>query len=282
MPFFFTYYLGSILGRIDFFISNKKCIGKMNTNLCRALEINKMDARNIIKDNLCNHMRNMLELIKYPQTTKENIHKLVYYDGINHLSEALEKGCGVILLTAHYGAKQLLQVALGLEGYSVNQINYHLGDDELTFTQKRISQHQRRNIEEKLPLRFISANGYMRAAFEALGRNQLLIIAGDGIGLKRYMNKSYKRFSFLGQKMFFPTNTIKLAHRTRASIIPVFVVREKRKHRIAFEPPLDWNAKNNYAMVYQYVNILEKYVCLHPSFWDFWEEFDEENLTTGI
>ncbi len=280
LPFIVVYWIGGVMGDVDYFISGRKRVWKMRTNVSNTFGINGKKAKNIVRKNLRNHLCNVLELMKYPNLNRQRIASLVHYDGINHLNTALEKGKGVILLTAHFGAKQLLQVALGLQGYELNQINFHMNEEELSYIQKQISQRQRISIEKLLPLNFILAKGFMRPVFNCLKKNEVLIIAGDGIGLKRHMDTSYSPFDFLGKKMLFPTNAVVLAERTGAIIVPVFVIREKTKHRIVFEPPVncDCGSGEHVETVKKYVILLEKYVRRYPYLWEFWEEFDEENL----
>lgn len=278
LPFAAVYWIGGVMGDIDYFVSGRKRVQRMRANISEALGINGKKAGNIVRESLRNHLRNMLELMKYPQLDRQSIASLVHYDGINHLNTALERGKGVILLTAHFGAKQFLQVALGLQGYTLNQINFHMNAEELTYIQKHISQRQRMNIEKQLPLNFIQAKGFMRPVFNCLKKNEVLIIAGDGIGLRRHMDMTYSPFEFFRKKMLFPTNAAVLAERTGALIIPVFAIREKTRHRIVFKPPLKCHNGNNAELIKEYVQLLEKYVRQYPFLWEFWEEFDEDNL----
>ena len=278
LPFTSVYWIGGVMGYIDYFISGRKRVQKMRMNVSDALGINGEKAKTIVRKNLQNHLRNMIELIKYPKLNRQNIVSLVQYEGIDYLNNALEKEKGVILLTAHFGAKQFLQVALGLQGYPLHQINFHMGAEELSFIQRQISQRQRINIERQLPLNFIPAKGFMRPVFKCLKKNEVLIIAGDGIGLKRHMDLTYSPFDFLGKKMFFPTNAAVLAERTGAIIVPVFVIRDKTRHRIVFEPPLECGTREHIEVIKDFILLLEKYIHRYPFFWEFWEEFDEDNL----
>jgi len=278
LPFSALYHIGGLLGEIDYIVSGRKRIQRMSRNISEALGINRRTAKQIVRKNLRNHLRNVLELIKYPQLNRSNITSIVRYNGINYLNSAMKKGKGAILLTAHFGAKQLLQIALGLQEYPLNQVNFHLDGNDLSFIQKQISQRQRINIEKKLPCNFIPSKRFMRPVFECLKRNEVLIIAGDGIGLRKHMDMTYSPFEFLGKMMLFPTNAAILAKRTGAALIPVFVVREKIKHKIIFESPLNYNSEEDMESIKKYVQLLEKYIREHPYLWEFWEEFDEDNL----
>ncbi len=282
MPFSSLYWLGGIFGYMDYFLSGSKRIKRMLSNISATFPTReKKELRRIIRNNLQEHCRNVLELIKYPQLNPNNIGEIVSFQGLEFLDRELAKGKGVILATSHFGAKQLLPLGLGLSGYKINQIFYHMHRDELTFIQKYISQRQRKKIEKQIPAKFISADGFLRSTYDCLKQNQTLIIAGDGIGLTKHMGKGYAPFDFLGKEMLFPQNIASLAKRTGASIVVAFVVREEKKHRIIIEPALGTNGETNGEIFEQFVRRLEKYVRQYPFLWEFWEEFEEGNLLTA-
>lgn len=275
LPFRAIRPIGAILGHGDWILSGRTRIRRMQRNIAGAFGGDRRLARRVLLANLQNHAMNMIEFMKYPQVNAHNCGSLVVWEGREHLDAALARGHGVVLCTAHFGAKQFLQVALGHAGYQVNQINYHLEGDRLSFVQKNVAQRNRLRIEAQIPCRFISAGGFLRAAFRCLHANELLIIAADGAGRKEDMDNSFLPFSFLGRTMRFPTNYATLARRTGAVLVPVFAIREKTRHRIVFNPPLD---TENGDPVRQYVALLERNVRRHPHLWEFWEEFEEGEL----
>ncbi len=274
MSFRSVYAFGTLSGTLDYFFSGKKCIIKMKKNLQDTLGCTSLKADRIIRHSFQHHSRNVMELIKYPQIRRQNISDIVNFEGLEYLGQELDKGRGVIMLTGHFGAKQILQVAFGLMGYSLTQIHYHMQSEELTWVQKNISQKYRIKIENKIPVKFLSSKGFLRSAIKALRRNEILLIAGDGIGIKEHMDRGYKPFPFLGRSMLFPTGSIKMAKFTKSSLLPVFALRQKHRHKVIIEPPVNTELGNN-DVLKQYIAILEKYVRREPSLWEFWEEFEQ-------
>ncbi len=272
------YWIGKIVGDLDFIFSGSKRIDKMVKNISRVFEGNERDMKTIIRNNLQNHSRNVLEFIKYPQLNLENISNILSVEGFEFLDKELAKNKGVILATAHFGAKQMLQVGIGLRGYKVNQIHYHMEKDELTFIQKKVSQRQRIKIEEKIPADFISAKTFMRSAFNCLKKNQMLIIAVDGIGIPEHMKKGYIPYLFFGKRVLFPSNLLSLSKRTGASVVPAFVLREGFRHRIIIKEALDINSRSDEDIFKEFIEILENYIRKYPHFWEFWEEFEEGRM----
>lgn len=269
------YRVGTAMGDLDYVCFDHARTRKMLRNVCLALQYERKDARRVVRENLRNNYRNVLELAKYPQLIGAEMVAGVEPRGLEHLDAGLKKGKGVILMTAHFGAKQVLQAALASRGYRINQINYHKSESELSFIQKRVSQKQRLKIEEQIPVKFISASGFLRPVFQCLKANEVLIIAADGNGLKEHMDESHAPFEFLGQRMLFPAKLASLACRTGASAVPVFSIREGPRHAIVFEPPLTTEGRSEDEVVRQYVAVLEKYVRRYPELWEFWEEFEE-------
>ena len=131
-------------------------------------------------------------------------------------------------------------------------------------------------------VKFISSKGYLGSAVKKLKKNEILIIAGDGIGLKQHMDKSYHSFNFLGRTMLFPTGSIAMAKLTGSPILPIFAIRDKHRHRIIIEPPLDMKDRNNFEIQKQYIRILERYIRTYPALWEFWEEFEPGILIDSI
>lgn len=275
-PFPLVYWAGALLGQLDYLISGRGRVRRMTANLGRALGCSRQQAEQIVRTNLVNHSRNVLEFIKYPGLGYKQLSSLVMFQGLDYLEEGLKNNQGVLLVTAHFGAKQLLQIALGQRGYTVSQVHYHMQRSELTLVQKHVSQRFRKQVEERLPVTFIPANGFQRKALLALRNNGVLIVAGDGSGLVSLIDKSYRPFDFLGSRMLFPTGAGAMAKRTGAVLLPVFVVREGVQHRIVFEPPIP--VDDPLQMVESYVRVLERYVKHYPHLWEFWEEFSEGHL----
>ncbi|SLM30395.1 hypothetical protein MTBBW1_2200049 [Desulfamplus magnetovallimortis] len=274
MSFRAVYTFGTFLGILDYYISGRSCVEKMKKNIMQTLGYSKDKASMIVLQSLQNHSRNVMELIKYPQINKKNFSENVELKGIEYLDSALKKGNGVIMLTGHFGAKQILQVAFGLLGYPLIQLNYHMESEELSWVQKNVSQKYRLQIEDKIPVRFISSKGSLMSAVKALKRNEILLIAGDGIGIKEHMSKGYKSFPFLGRTMLFPAGSVGMAKFTKAALLPVFAMRNKHRHKIIIESPIDAELETDDALR-KYIRILEKYVYLEPSMWEFWEEFEQ-------
>jgi len=279
MPPGVLYATGGLIGDMDGVLSVRGRIRRMVGNISGALGISPGVSRRLVRENLRNHARNMLEFMKYPQLScREKIERHLLCERFEVLDRELSRGRGVILITGHFGAKQFLQVGLGGLGYRVNQIHYHAEGGELSAIQKRVSQRMRKKVEEGIPARFISADGFLRAAFECLRDNEILIIAGDGAGVRSLMTKGYVPYRFLGKRMLFPSNVAAMAKKTGASLVPAFVVRRGVRHAIVIEDAIRTEDRSVEEIYGDFVKILERYVRRYPHLWEFWEEFEPGHL----
>lgn len=278
LPFRVLYRLCGPVGDLDYLMSGPGRRRRMTDNIANAFGVDRVTAAAILRRNLRTHARNVIEFIKYPQLKGETVEKIVRIEGVERLQEAVAEGRGAILATAHFGAKQLLQVGLPDLGKPVNQVIYHMDPGELSLIQRRVGQAQRLRIEQQFPVRFFPARGFIRGALECLKRGEVLIVAADGSGVASHINKSFQPFLFLGQRTLFTLNTVQMARRTGAALIPTFVVRDDWRHRIVMEAPLVLEGRTDQEVLAEYVALLERYVTGYPWLWEFWEEFAEGQL----
>jgi KDO2-lipid IV(A) lauroyltransferase len=279
LPFKAVHGIGGMLGRLDVVLSGRQRTARMAAHLERTLGCTDSEARRLVCANLQNHIRNVLEFIKYPQLNAANLARVVTILGREHLDQALLQGRGIVLCTAHFGAKQMLQVALGHSGYRINQINYYKPDTELSWIQRHVGQRLRHEIEKKIPAVFVSAVGSLRPVFRCLRDNEVVIVTGDGSGVPEHITKSHPVVDFLGRKMFMPTGPVTLARRTGAALVPAFVFRHGHRHRVVIEPAVAVPAEAPEADgVAQLARTIERVVRTAPELWEFWEEFEEGHL----
>ena len=92
-------------------------------------EINKM-GRTVFRE----LGRNVVDAVRLPSITVENVDTLVTIEGLEHLELAYQKGRGVIAVSAHLGNFELLGSVLALKGFAVTVVAaplYHSRLDEL-------------------------------------------------------------------------------------------------------------------------------------------------------
>ena len=104
LPFRAIGVLGAAMGRADRAVSRAGRTRLMVRNIADAFGGDRDLARRILLANLQNHGMDMIEFMKYPQMNPERCRRLVQWEGRDQLDQAIAKGKGVLLCTAHFGA----------------------------------------------------------------------------------------------------------------------------------------------------------------------------------
>jgi len=178
----------------------------------------------------------------YCKITDSNIDRLAQTQGLEHVDAALRNGNGAVLLHAHFGNPKMILPALGYKGYAVNQMGLSptdvfdnlrdlMGTDppRMVMAMMKIKAEN----EKALPATFIHLGGGVRPAVNCLRRNELLAASIDGVRGK------LMSVGFMGRTVQFLTGAIRLAARTGAALLPVFVVRRSdHSHLVSIEPPI--------------------------------------------
>src|SRR4029077_2277071 len=66
--------------------------------------------------------RQLAEVCLFPKYTRENVGKVVVYDGFENFERALARGKGVLFLTAHLGAWELSAFTHSLHGHPLHVV----------------------------------------------------------------------------------------------------------------------------------------------------------------
>ncbi len=271
LPFTLLYGFATAMSRLAYVLSmhkRKKATATLK-NLLQE-EDDKKIAR-VLKRYFELKLKNDLDVLLYPRINKRNFCSFISVEGLCYLDNALKKGRGGLLLHPHFGNPQILMLGLGYMGYPLNQIAGNPLEDLEDFLQRPLTPLEskvaqlRFECEKALPVRFIYAFKSMRPVFKCLSNNEIVAIAIDG---GNDSNRVYVHF--LGRRAFFPSGPVKLAIKTGAEVLPLFVLREEGyKHRIVIEPPLmldisgnmEDDIKNNTQKL---ISIVERYIRRYP------------------
>ncbi|MFH2138386.1 MAG: lysophospholipid acyltransferase family protein [Candidatus Omnitrophota bacterium] len=200
---------------------------------------------------------------------KKFIDRFVRIENLRYMDEALSKGKGVIGLTAHLGNWELTASILAVLGYKMNAIALTHKNKQID----RIFDHQRKVTG----MNVIHLGISVRQCFAALKRNEIVGILGD----RDFSGENGVLMDFFGKKMLIPRGPAVLSLKTKAAIVPAFVVRETqddRCFRYIFEKPIyPQNSGNDeediLRMTEKFTRIIEKYVKQYPQQWFIFHEF---------
>ena len=161
------------------------------------------------------------------------------FAGIDHLFAAYDRGCGVVLVTAHVGAPEFAMRAASYFSLDILAITERLKPPRVNALLHRARRrHGGRFVEAGL--------GGTRDALEQLRRGALVALMAD-----RDILGSGVPTTLFGAAASLPTGPIELALRTGAAVVPCFVVRRDTstpagpRCAVHFLPPLALGRTND-------------------------------------
>ncbi len=278
LPRRFNFFLGCFLGNCGFIIlSKKRRLSIKNLKRvfpsCRYEQLEGISRRSFVALAL-----NIIEALYIPKIDSKYINKYVAIENLEYLDQALAQGKGAIFLAYHYGNWELANIACALQGYVykvvVNEQRYPLLNNLLN------------RYRESRGAKTIPRGLALRQILKALKNNEVVALVGDQGG------KDGGPASFFGADASMPLGAIKFAMATGASIIPVFIRRERRfSHKIVLEEPLYWenlqNSESEEQIIEEYLRkssaILERQISAYPQeyFW-FYKIWKYSSVRTAV
>jgi KDO2-lipid IV(A) lauroyltransferase len=241
------------------------------------------DFGNEIRNTFENYALNSIEVFLYPGLTKDKLASMVEYHGMDHIARARAKGKGVILLHGHFGNEEFLMPAFSFAvDCRVNQLAsrweppvnksvlYRFPDSV-----RRYAFRMRIGHREALPVNFIYIDKGIKGAYRALNNNEILLLAADG-----REGTSWVEVDFMGRLALYSDGPMRIAQRTKAEVLPVFLVRgPDNRHRLIVEEPLplEWTNDNDRDLrvnTQKFADRLGAYVKKYPCHYMklFWQD----------
>lgn len=183
--------------------------------------------------------------------------------GKEFVEEAINRGKGIILITAHLGNWEM---GGAIFSHSNIPINIITGQDHVAqIAQIRAKARGSHNIKTIT----INNNSFFYIdIINALRRNEIVAML-----VERYQNPDGVKVDFFGKPAPFPPGLVHLAKATGAAIMPSFVVMDKEGKYKAFADSLiemefygdkDLDVKKNLSKI---AKVFEKYIGQYPEQW---------------
>ena len=248
---------------LGFIIARKqRRISLESLKVAFGAEKTEEDRRKIAKDCFIYMAKAAVELL-FVLERPHLLRDCVGFQGKNNLDAALSKGRGVILVSAHFGNFPIMLGRLSLEGYKAWAIMRPMRDSraEKFFTEKRRKFNVRTIYSQP---RQVCVENTIRA----LRNNELVFIPLD-----QNFGTGGVFVDFFGKKAATATGPVVLALRTKAVILPCFIVRQKDDtHKIIFEAPIDLDRNGSHKGIIldttqRLTSIIEVYIRKYPAQW---------------
>lgn len=222
------------------------------------------ERRRILRRSFLNLGRMAAELAHLPRLTAEALREMVRFDDEAWWREAIEweRSTGVLVLSGHFGNWELLVFAHGMRGHPVNVVHRAIANP--------LVDQWLHALRTRAGTRMIRKRGAAAAVLRALHERELLVLPVDqnstrGLGVF---------VDFFGVPASTNAGIARVALRTDAPVVPVFIVREGRsaRHRVYVLPIEQVERTGDFAEdvrrnTQRFTAIFEEMVRRHPEQW---------------
>ena len=213
-----------------------------------------------------NFAKYLVDFFRFSIIDKDYIKQNIQLQNLNYFDQVLGEGKGAIALTAHLGNWELGGIVIAL-------LDYPFWAVALVHKDKRVNAFFNAQRENK-GMKVIPFGKAVMQCLRVLARNEIVALAGD----RDFTGKGII-IDFFGKSTFLPVGPAAFAQKTKARIIPGFMVRNQddtftlRMER-PIEPLSGTNNKDDIlALVRQYKVIIEEYIRKYPDQWYMFRKF---------
>ena len=254
--------VGRAMAHMAYLVSWKlRRIGDLNLKMAFP-DMGRRERRRLLRDSIVNMGRHLGEFSRFSTVTPEVLRETIDCEGLDNLDAARALGRGVIMITGHLGAWEMISFALSAFGYPFE------------FLVRRIENPAIERLIENARTRFGNRTIDKRNA----ARSMLTTLrAGGMLGLLVDINVVRDKGIFVD---FFgvPASTTfiaaKLALRTGAVVVPIFAPWEDRRQRFVMHigAPLTIarsgdEEKDIRQLTTTFTKVVEDYVRRYPDQW---------------
>lgn len=263
MPVNAIYGFAKFIAGVGFMVARKqRKIAIEGLTLAFGAEKNAHQIQKIARDCFVCMAKSGVEIIFFTENFSLASEKIQLI-GREYLEEALSRKKGVILASGHFGNFPMILLKLALAGYKSAGIMRPMRDRrvEKMFLKRR----------ENLNIRTIYSQprkACVEESIRALRNNELLFIPVD-----QNFGTGGVFVDFFGLPAATAIGPVVLAQRTKAAILPCFIVRQPDDtHKIIFEPILELqegtDSRQTVIMnIQKLTGILESYIRRYPEQW---------------
>jgi KDO2-lipid IV(A) lauroyltransferase len=183
-------------------------------------------------------------------------------DGFHHMKNAYEKGNGVLALTAHFGNWELFPIIGAIIKFPINIVVRPLDFKPLD--------HFIFNLRTRFGGKIIPKERSIHTIIRSLHRGEIVVLLMD-------QNVDWYEgvfVDFMGHRACTSKGLALLALKTGATVVPVFMVREKSGFRAEFRPEMVTiktgdRQKDIETNTQEYNRVIENFIRRYPDQW-FW------------
>ncbi len=248
------------------FFRRKKIFQTADTTIAWAFpDLTKKQRREVFYQSIRHIAWQFVELVHASKYNRQNIDEVILIEGFENYNQALARGKGVIIMSAHFSAYEIAPALLSHHGINGYYVVRPINNPKLHTLLNR-----KRAFQGCLPL---NKNQSAKILLETLKAGKTVAITID-------QNTSIHEgvfVNFFNKQACTSTGIARLALNTDASVVPGFVFWDSNlnKYKFCFEPAIEivrtgdraFDIKENTS---RFTQLVEHYVRLYPDQWTIW------------
>jgi KDO2-lipid IV(A) lauroyltransferase len=238
-----------------------RCVGMRNLALAFP-EMSARQRRRLVRGEFISLGRQLAEVCLFPRYTRENVSRVVVYDGFENFESAYARGKGVLFLTGHLGAWELSAFAHSLQGHPLSIVMRSLDNPYIdALLQSYRTMHGNRTVDK---------DDFVRGLLAAMR-------AGETVGILMDTNMTPPQgvfVDFFGVPACTASGLARIALRTEAAVVPGFTVWDSklRKYILRFDPAVELirtgdNEGDTVANTAKFTKVIEDVIRRYPDQW---------------
>jgi KDO2-lipid IV(A) lauroyltransferase len=254
LPFRYRLAVGRMVGRLLMRLSpRRRGIARRNLELCFP-DLDRTRREILLSDHFASLGMALIETAMCWWSPDEEVRALVRVEGIEHLNDAMARGCGAIMLTGHFTTLDLGGRFVTLLA-PVAAVYRPLGNK---LVNEIVRRGRERSARETIPKRDV------RGIIKALRRNRAVWFAPDQSHRRRHSAV----VPFFGVPAPTNTATSVFASMSGAPVVPFFPVRlpDAGGYRLVILPPIvDFPSESPEGDAARINRLLEEQIRDHPA-----------------
>ena len=255
-------WLGRAVGRLALLLAGRlREVGRTNLRIAFP-SVGKQERDLILRAAFAALGTQLVEFCRMRGYTRDDVERLIRYEGFEHLERAAARGCGVLILTGHLGAWELSSFSHSLMGHPMGMVIRRL-DNPLVdaFVNGVRCLHGNRVLHK---------DDFARGLLSEMR-------AGRTVGILMDTNMTPPQgifVPFFGVQACTASGAARIAQRTGAAVLPGFLLWEQAEGRyvlrfgeeieVARTEDAEEDTRRNTA---RFTAVLESYVRRYPEQW---------------